>query len=63
MGKEYRHFTLEDRCKIARLREVGQTIRQIAATMDRAASSIAREIKRNTGTKIGYRPVYADNLA
>ena len=63
MGKEYRHFTLEDRCTIARLREVGQTIRQIATTMDRAASSIAREIKRNTGTKTGYRPVYADNLA
>ena len=37
MGKEYRHFTLEDRCTIARLREGGQSIRQIAAAMDRAA--------------------------
>jgi len=63
MGKEYRHFTLEDRCTIARLREGGQSIRQIAAAMDRAASSISREIKRNTGAQIGYRPAYADDLA
>jgi len=63
MGKEYRHFTLEDRCTIARLREGGQSIRQIAAVMDRAASSISREIKRNTGAQIGYRPAYADDLA
>jgi transposase, IS30 family len=63
MGKEYRHFTLEDRCTIARLREGGQSIRQIAATMDRAASSISREIRRNTRTTIGYRPAYADDLA
>ena len=63
MGKEYRHFTLEDRCTIARLHEGGQSIRQIAATMDRAASSISREIKRNTRTTIGYRPAYANELA
>ena len=62
MGKEYRHFTLEDRCTIARLREGGQSIRQIAATMDRATSSISREIKRNTCTTIGYRPAYANDL-
>ena len=63
MGKGYRHFTLEDRCTIARLREGGQTIRQIAAAMDRAASSISREIKRNTGAQIGYRPAFAEDLA
>ena len=63
MEKQYRHFTLEDRCTIARLREGGQSIRQIAATMDRATSSISREIKRNTCTTIGYRPAYANDLA
>ena len=63
MGKQYRHFTLEDRCTIARLREGGQSIRQIATTMDRAASSISREMRRNTRTTIGYRPAYADDLA
>lgn len=63
MGKQYRHFTLEDRCTIARLREGGQSIRQIAATMDRAVSSISREIKRNIGSTVGYRPAYADELA
>jgi IS30 family transposase len=55
----YRHLSLEERCSIARLHEAGQSIRQIAATLDRQPSTIARELKRNSGAKVGYRPDYA----
>ena len=53
---------LEERCSIARLHEDGQSSRQIAATLDRQPSTIARELKRNTGRKIGYQPAYAQSL-
>jgi transposase, IS30 family len=55
----YTQLSLEERCSIARLHEAGQSIRQIAAALDRQPSTIARELKRNTGRKIGYQPAYA----
>lgn len=60
MGQVYEHFSLEERCEIARRRTAGETIRQIAAAMDRAPSSVSRELKRNTGQQVGYKPSYAD---
>jgi len=62
MGSRYRHFSIEERCEIARRSEAGQSLRQIAAALDRAPSSVARELKRNTGAK-GYRPTYAGEQA
>ena len=59
----YHQLSLEERCSIARLREAGQSIRQIAAALDRAPSSISRELKRNVGAKVGYRPAYAQAQA
>src|SRR6202046_3562651 len=62
MGRSYEQLSLEDRCSIARLREGGQSIRQIAAALDRSPSSVSREPKRNTGSgpRAGaYRPAYA----
>jgi IS30 family transposase len=55
----YRQLALEERCSIARLREAGQSVRQIAAALDRPPSSISPELKRNTGAKVGYRLAYA----
>ncbi len=55
----YTQLSLEERCSIARLHEAGQSIRQIAAALDRQPSTIARELKRNSGNTIGYRPAYA----
>lgn len=63
MGQNYAHLSLEDRCTIARLSADGHTIRQIAASMDRAASTIARELTRNRGTQVGYTPAYAAEQA
>ena len=59
MGEHYHQLSLEERCAIARLREAGQSLRQIAAALDRPASTISRELKRNSGAKIGYKPAYA----
>jgi IS30 family transposase len=59
MGKSYAQLSLEDRCQIARLHAEGRSVRQIAADLDRAPSTIAREIRRNKGRKVGYQPAYA----
>ena len=59
MGQRYRQLDLEERAQISRLSAEGASIRQIAAALDRAPSSIARELKRNTGTQIGYRAAQA----
>jgi IS30 family transposase len=63
MGQGYRQFSLEERCEIARLSGEGRSIRQIAAAVDRAPSSVARELKRNSGSQVGYAPAYADQQA
>ena len=60
MGRTYQQLGLEDRCEIAQRRTAGQSIRQIAAALDRSPSSISRELKRNSGTKVGYKPGYAN---
>lgn len=59
----YQQLSLEERCEISRLREDGQSIRQVAAALDRQPSTIARELKRNAGSKVGYRPSYAQQQA
>ena len=63
MGQRYRQFSVEERCEIARLCGEGVSIRQIAAGLDRAPSSVARELKRNSGAQVGYKPVYANEQA
>jgi IS30 family transposase len=63
MGQSYRQFSVEERCEIARLSSQGRSIRQIAAGLDRAPSSVARELKRNSGATVGYQPAYAQQQA
>jgi IS30 family transposase len=59
MGRVYGQLSLEERCAIARLQAEGRSIRQIAADLDRAASTIARELKRNRSAGPCYRPGFA----
>jgi IS30 family transposase len=59
MGRRYEQLSLDDRCEIARLQADGQSVRQIAAALDRAPSTISREIRRNRGRQVGYKPTYA----
>jgi IS30 family transposase len=63
MGKIYDHLTLEERCAIAQGHAAGQSLRQIAAALDRPASTVSRELKRNRGKKVGYKPSYAGEQA
>ena len=63
MERHYTHLTIEDRCEIARLQAAGHSIRQIAASLDRAPSTIAREVTRNGSRTQGYQPRYADQQA
>ena len=63
MGRCYDQFTLDQRCTIANLRQAGRSIRQIAAALDRAPSSVSRELKRNHGAQLGYKPAYAQEQA
>ena len=63
MGKRYGHITLEERCEIARLQAAGRSVRQIATALDRAPSTVARELKRNGAQTGAYKPVYADQQA
>jgi len=59
MGRWYKQLSLEDRCEIARLQADGCSVRQIASALDRSASTISRELRRNRGREVGYKPRYA----
>jgi IS30 family transposase len=63
MGERYGQLSLEERCTIAQLREAGQSIRQIAAALDRSPSTVSRELTRNEGKQVGYKPSYAQQQA
>jgi IS30 family transposase len=58
MGRGYQQLSLDDRCAIAQLQAAGRSVRQIAAALDRAPSTISREIRRNRG-KSAYKPTFA----
>ena len=63
MGTRYEQLSLEERCAIASLERDGHSIRQIATRLDRSASTISRELKRNSGVQVGYKPAYASEQA
>lgn len=59
MGNRYGQLSLEERCTISCLQRDGKSIRQIATTLDRSPSTVARELKRNFVKTKGYSPVHA----
>jgi IS30 family transposase len=63
MGRRYQQFSLEERCEIASRRACGESIRQIAAALDRGPSSVSRELKRNASSSVAYKPAYAGQQA
>ena len=52
----YKHITIEERENLLRLLSEGKKIREIAKKIGRAASTISRELKRNTKQKEKYSP-------
>src|SRR5579871_148550 len=67
MGRCYGQLSLQERVEIYRLYAGGGSQNQIAAALGRAASTISRELRRNSRpTKVwpgGYKPVRAQQLA
>ena len=58
----YFHLTTEGRCQIYTLQSIGKTQKEIAAYLGVSASTISRELKRNSGKK-GYRYKQASDKA
>ena len=59
-----RYLDREERHEIARLREAGLGVREIGRRLDRAPSTISRELDRNRDPRTGgYQPERADRLA
>jgi IS30 family transposase len=62
MPEGYHHVTRDIRSQIYALKATGSSLRNIAKVVNRHASTISREIKRNTGGR-GYRYKQADAKA
>ena len=58
-----RMLTVADRVEIAQGLKVGWSIRVIAGHLDRSASVVSREVRRNSTKTYGYRLVNADCAA
>ncbi len=63
MGKHYDQLDLDDRIEISRLHADGISRRAIGRMMGRSASTIGRELRRNSLPKAGYKPASADRIA
>ena len=63
MGTHYQQLSIVERCEIARLSTAGLSKREIAAALDRATSTISRELNRNASANGGYQPEYAQRQA
>jgi IS30 family transposase len=59
MEQRYSQLSLDERIELARLQAQGSSIRQIAASLDRAPSTISRELKRNRAATKTYKPILA----
>ena len=57
---DYGHLSLDERFAIARLPEAGRSRRSIAKALDRAPSTIKRELERNANADGRYWPARAE---
>ena len=55
MGQRYSHLSLEERCRLRGLMEMGVSVSEIARRLGRHRSTIQRELARNRCAD-GYRP-------
>ena len=63
MGRHYSQLDIDERYELYRLHEAGTAQGKIAMMMGRSASTISRELKRNSLPKGGYKPASADRMA
>ena len=62
MARKYRHLSQDDRRDIGTLKRSKCSIRGIARQLERAPSTISRELRRNCGGN-GYRYKQANEMA
>ena len=60
---EYRHLTAQERYLILHHKSNGYSLRQIGEMLNRSASTISRELRRNVSGDGRYRPDTADSYA
>ena len=61
---DQRYLSREERCEIARLRDLGWSVRGIAARLGRSPSTVSRELRRNRhGAGGDYMPEHAHTQA
>ena len=63
MGKRYDQLDLDDRIEISRLHAAGKSRHEIGHLMGRDASTISRELRRNSLPRGEYKPASADLIA
>ncbi len=63
MGKHYGQLDLDERIELSRHHDAGTAPSEIARIMGRHASTIGRELKRNSLPKGGYKPASAERIA
>jgi len=59
MGKYYKHFTLDERCRLAAYLEMGLSKKAIARRLGCHRSAIYRELSRNCNANGAYKPTTA----
>ena len=62
MGTKYSHLSLEERCRLRGMTEMGLSISEIARRLGRHRSTMLRELERNRCAD-GYRPDGAERRA
>jgi IS30 family transposase len=63
MGAKYDQLDLDERIEMSRLHEAGTSRREIGRIIGRSASTVGRELRRNTLPRGGYKPASADRIA
>ena len=63
MGHRYDHVSLDERCKIYRPHEGGESRRAIGRLLGRHLSTTGRELKRNGLARSRYKPAMAERMA
>jgi transposase, IS30 family len=62
MGTKYSHLSLEERCRLRGMMEMGLSVSEIAGRLGRHRSTVQRELRRNRCVD-GYRPDSAERRA
>src|SRR5512144_3031326 len=63
MGAKYDQLDLDECIEMSRLYEAGTSRREIGRIIGRSASTVGRELRRNTLSRGGYKPASADRIA